>query len=1465
MTRDMNTIYGQNICNYGTEKLRCCGDAFFHFLRFAAVLLLMVVGVSGVKAQVTLTTDESHPNYYLIQSYVNTAFYMRPNGTNVNTLNILNDNMKWFFLDAGKDNEGTENEKQCYYICRKNETETQYMYFSSPNYVGTNADQRIWILLKTLESGSEDNYKFFIEPNSTTGAYNIIPKGTTNNSSLNKQGGNAGNGNVQVGSGTADEGSNWYFIAVNDFEWNPLPQCFTVSPDDDNKVYYKIKSQQNPAYFIKPGDSYVQTSSSTSDEDEYAKMMWYFKEAESNGLMPYYYIVHAATGKYLRHRANGDNATELTDHLGTETGDAEKRFQFIVVRGANNKETHSNPDGSVSGSSKLGIVFNIVPKMLENSNANSLNSLTTTGTMGKGLKTENDRFNTKTHWTFEPVWGDPVVTCDENGTITITGEDGAEFYYTMNNSTTPPATPTATESATNFKYYSSSKPTAGTGFNTIKVRAIGGEKSDSRVITQKIVYVPNQTFESTYDGTAQTPVVKVGETTISSDEYNISYKLGGTDVTECKNSGTYTVTITDKDGGEYIVYGSGSFTINPASVTLTANSKNTDVYDGTEKTVTGFTCKKGEQTIEGLTFTGVSASGKGTNAGTYDVTFTGVTLNTTKDATGNYVVTETTNGTLTINRKDVTITAKSKSKMYDGTALTESGFEATALETGDTHSFTVVMTDGSTITNAGTQPNVIAKVDGFAVTTGNATDVGNYKVTTANGTLTISKKDVTISGITAKNKVYDGNTTATLVYTGVIFTGKLDGENLTVSATGTFADKTAGTGKTVTISGLTLGGSGAGNYAPAASGQQETTTADITVKEVTATGTITAKNKEYDGKTTAVLDYTGVTLTGKVEGDDLNVSATGTFADKNIGTGKTVNISEWVLAGTDKDNYRMASLGQPTTTTADITVANITVSGITAKNKVYDGTTTAELDYTNVTLTGKVEGESLTVTATGAFVDKNVGTDKTVNITGLTLGGTDKNNYQLASTGQQTTAKANITAKEITISGITASNKEYDGNTTATLVYTGVTYTGKLDGENLTVTATGAFADKNVGTDKTVNITGLTLGDADASNYTLPTTGQQETTKANITAAPVTVTAENKTKGYGDSDPTFTWTVTGLKGSDTKDVLTVTISRETGEDVRVTPYTITPAGEPTQGNYTIIYATGTLTITAKAIGDGTNPAVGIDIDVTYDGTNYTVTVKQGDNTLATTNYIWSGAEDQDHPENYVVTVSGQGNYNNSAKATYTKLTFWDTTPDQTLTSETTAAVYCATQNLKVNESFEAYYVTNLADNTLTLTKVEAGESKKNYIPVNQPMILISDAASAPKGFTVKPYTDTEVITIPDTGEGSNLLKVVTDAGGLAVNLAQVYMFSQGEFVLTKAGTMSKGKFYLENPNYNTPAPSRSSLRIVSDDTTGIATSSYRDIDSEIIDTWYTIGGQKLNKKPTRKGLYLQNGKKVVIK
>ena len=121
--------------------------------------------------------------------------------------------------------------------------------------------------------------------------------------------------------------------------------------------------------------------------------------------------------------------------------------------------------------------------------------------------------------------------------------------------------------------------------------------------------------------------------------------------------------------------------------------------------------------------------------------------------------------------KAVTITAKDAEKEYDGTALTQPEFEASALASTDDHEFAVVMTQESTITEKGEKPNVIATVDGVAVTTGVETVVGNYCVTTAEGTLTITSSDdidlVCPSGNDI-TKVYDATPlTATATASGV--------------------------------------------------------------------------------------------------------------------------------------------------------------------------------------------------------------------------------------------------------------------------------------------------------------------------------------------------------------------------------------------------------------------------------------------------------------------------------------------------------------------------------------------------------------------------------------------------------------------------------------------------------------------------------------------------------------------------
>ena len=157
---------------------------------------------------------------------------------------------------------------------------------------------------------------------------------------------------------------------------------------------------------------------------------------------------------------------------------------------------------------------------------------------------------------------------------------------------------------------------------------------------------------------------------------------------------------------------------------------------------------------------------------------TNVSDNAPENNTYNYAIenpTQYTNvtaltGTLSILCKQVTITAKDASKTYDGTPLTESGFTATALETGDSHTFAVTMTSASTITTFGTTPNVIATVDGTPVTPDVETPVGNYCVTAKNGTLSIGKRPFTITLDSVK--VYDGApfmvTASQLYVTGLV-------------------------------------------------------------------------------------------------------------------------------------------------------------------------------------------------------------------------------------------------------------------------------------------------------------------------------------------------------------------------------------------------------------------------------------------------------------------------------------------------------------------------------------------------------------------------------------------------------------------------------------------------------------------------------------------------------------------------
>ena len=197
-----------------------------------------------------------------------------------------------------------------------------------------------------------------------------------------------------------------------------------------------------------------------------------------------------------------------------------------------------------------------------------------------------------------------------------------------------------------------------------------------------------------------------------------------------------------------------------------------------------------------------------------------------------------------------------------------------------------------------------------------------------------------------------------------------------------------GQDKTVTVNSITLtDGTGLASNYSISPGQ--TTTADVTAKALTVSG-ITASDKTYDANTTATLNTGSVTYTGKVDGDDFNGTYTGAFSDKNVGTGKTVTITP-SYTGSDVSNY---SVTDHSTVTADITAKALTVSGITASDKTYDGSTSATMDGTSAVYSGLVSGDTLTGTYSGVFADANVGTGKTVTITS-SYSGTDVNNYTI--------------------------------------------------------------------------------------------------------------------------------------------------------------------------------------------------------------------------------------------------------------------------------------------------------------------------------------------------------------------------------------------------------------------------------------------------------------------------------------
>ena len=472
----------------------------------------------------------------------------------------------------------------------------------------------------------------------------------------------------------------------------------------------------------------------------------------------------------------------------------------------------------------------------------------------------------------------------------------------------------------------------------------------------------------------------------------------------------------------------------------------------------------------------------------------------------------------------------------------------------------------------------------------------------------VEKKEVTVSGITAENKEYDGGTNATVNASGAIITGKETGDDLTVSvsAGSTFDSADAGS-RTVTLGALTLGGASAGNYKLAAIGNQTTATANITAKDVSISAA-TVNDKGYDGNANATV--ASVTITGVSSalsmGTDFDVTSA-TFPDADADTANvdvTINVA---LKGTAANNYNLTNgMGYVVTSAAKINKATYSGSAPTKTVNILK-------NYAGVQ-TGTLTAADFFTTAPAEAKITNAVPDSTPINMMSTAGAGASGDFIYAS-------KTNITAASNENWTITISSKNYT-DITATLTFSpvdrtdaGVTISSvpasKTYGESFTLTAsvtdagTGTVSwtwtsnDPSVlqvtGTGASATVKALKAGSATISaKYESDTTmGEQTTAPITVGKRVITVTADNKSMTVNGTLPTFTVTYGNLpSGVQAADIFgtmasasTTTDGKTTGSfDITVT----TPVLKAEAGaNYEVGAVTkGTLTVNPRSSSGG---------------------------------------------------------------------------------------------------------------------------------------------------------------------------------------------------------------------------------------------------------------------------------------
>lgn len=464
--------------------------------------------------------------------------------------------------------------------------------------------------------------------------------------------------------------------------------------------------------------------------------------------------------------------------------------------------------------------------------------------------------------------------------------------------------------------------------------------------------------------------------------------------------------------------------------------------------------------------------------------------------------------------------------------------------TQDSHIAATPDADGNFSVNlTGLQPNTTYYVRAYA-TNAIGTSYGTSMTFTTRGDATI-----TITGA-SESKIYNATAQSLTGYTVSI----PDGVNITdteISYTG----NAVATGTNVGEYPLTLAAS---DFSCSNSNYDVTfqvTDGYLTITPAPATVSITGNHdtKVYNAAEQSVTGYT-VSIPAGVNITENQITTTATATAKGTIRG---------------DYYMRLSADNFSCTNANYNVTFQVTDG-------YITITPAPATVTAVAATKEYGAADPTFTATVTGL-KNNDDASVINYTLSRAAGEDAGTYAITPTGEATQGNYTVTyvPADFTITPaaatVTASAKEkVYGETDPTFTATISGLRNPNDASQITYSLS-RVSGQDVGT-YTITPTGATT----QGNYTVA----YHTGTLTITPAAATVTADDKTKVAGESDPQFTATVTGLKRNDQPSVLNYSLSRATGETVGT--YAITPTGAATQGNYTVTYQTGTLTITESA-------------------------------------------------------------------------------------------------------------------------------------------------------------------------------------------------------------------------------------------------------------------------------------------